>query len=66
MSFADATSWYNGGRRGCLPRGPKRLIYMHMNPVNAGLVEKATDWAWSSARFFEEGKPVGVPIQWIF
>jgi hypothetical protein len=23
--------------------------YIHMNPVKAGLVEKAEDWYWSSA-----------------
>ncbi len=25
--------------------------YVEMNPVNAGLVEKAEDWEWSSARY---------------
>ncbi len=39
---------------------------MHLNPVRAGLVEKATDWVWSSARYFEHGKSVGVPLEWIF
>ena len=40
--------------------------YMHFNPGRAGLVERATDWARSSARCFAHGKPVGVPLQWIF
>ncbi len=42
------------------------LDYMHLNPVRAGLVEKAVDWAWSSARYFDSGKSVGVPLEWIF
>jgi len=44
----------------------EKLDYMHLNPVRAGLVEKATDWAWSSARYFEDGRSVGVPLEWIF
>jgi len=44
----------------------EKLDYMHFNPVRAGLVGKATDWAWSSARYFEFGEPVGVPLQWVF
>ena len=40
--------------------------YIHDNPVRRGLVDVATDWAWSSARWYEgEGKVVlemdGVP-----
>jgi REP element-mobilizing transposase RayT len=36
------------------PLEPKyELIeYIHDNPVRRGLVEKATDWVWSSARFY--------------
>jgi putative transposase len=26
--------------------------YLHNNPVRRGLVERATDWAWSSARWY--------------
>ena len=44
----------------------EKLNYMHLNPVRAGLVEQACDWAWSSARYFEEGKTVGVPLGWVF
>ena len=30
----------------------KAIGYIHNNPVRRGLVEKATDWPWSSARFW--------------
>jgi putative transposase len=43
----------------------EKLTYMHLNPVRAGLVERAIDWPWSSARWYERGQSVGVPIQWI-
>lgn len=29
------------------------LEYIHLNPVKRGLCEKARDWRWSSARFYE-------------
>ena len=32
------------------------------DPVKAGLVESAVDWPWSSARYYELGRSVGVPI----
>ncbi|MEX0704611.1 MAG: transposase [Planctomycetales bacterium] len=41
-----------------------KLDYMHLNPVRAGLVERAIDWRWSSARWYLEGRPVGLPIRW--
>jgi putative transposase len=44
----------------------EKLDYMHLNPVRAGLVEDACDWRWSSARFYERGEPVGVPLGWVF
>ncbi|MEX0718640.1 MAG: hypothetical protein WD066_18750 [Planctomycetaceae bacterium] len=37
---------------------------MHLNPVRAGLVSRAIDWRWSSARWYLEGRPVGLPIPW--
>ncbi|MEZ6052840.1 MAG: hypothetical protein R3C02_15890 [Planctomycetaceae bacterium] len=43
----------------------EKLVYMHMNPVRAGLVSRAIDWPWSSARWYELRKPVGIPIQWV-
>jgi REP element-mobilizing transposase RayT len=42
----------------------EKLTYMHLNPVRAGLVTTATQWRWSSARWYIEGRTVGVPIQW--
>jgi putative transposase len=29
------------------------IDYLHLNPVRRGLVERATDWQWSSARWYE-------------
>jgi putative transposase len=43
----------------------EKLGYMHENPVRAGLVERAVDWRWSSARWYEHRRPVGLPIGWI-
>ena len=33
----------------------KMLDYIHMNPVRKGLVERATDWKWSSAQWYANG-----------
>ena len=35
------------------------------NPVKAGLVQRAEDWRWSSARWYTHRQTVGVPISWI-
>lgn len=43
----------------------EKLNYMHQNPVTAGLVRRAVDWKWSSARWYARRQSVGVPIQWI-
>ena len=43
----------------------EKLTYMHENPVRAGLVARPCDWAFSSARFYELGRSVGVPVRWI-
>ncbi len=42
----------------------KTMNYIHNNPVRAGLVEKPTDWKWSSAKFweFEEPDPIRLDI----
>ena len=40
----------------------EKVDYMHRNPVRAGLVDYPEDWEYSSARFFEKGKSVGIPI----
>ncbi len=42
----------------------EKLEYMHLNPVRVGLCLRAVDWRWSSARWYELRKPVGVPIHW--
>jgi len=42
----------------------EKLDYMHQNPVRARLVERAADWPWSSARWYLNSKPVGLPIRW--
>ncbi|WP_339612400.1 transposase [uncultured Rubinisphaera sp.] len=43
----------------------EKLIYMHLNPVRNELVEKAVDWKWSSARWYEQQRSVGIPIDWV-
>jgi hypothetical protein len=43
----------------------EKLTYMHQNPVRAGLVAQPCDWAFSSARYYEQGRSVGVPIRCI-
>lgn len=43
----------------------EELDYMHQNPVRAGLVVRAIDWPWSSARWYTEQRNVGVPIAWV-
>ena len=41
----------------------EKRTYMHRNPVRAGLVETAVAWRGSPARWYEQGRPVGVPIE---
>lgn len=43
----------------------EKLQYMHENPVRAGLVTRATDWRWSSARWYVWQQTVGIPIRWV-
>jgi len=43
----------------------EKLTYMHENPVRAGLVQRAIDWRWSSARWYVCRRSVGVPLHWI-
>ena len=43
----------------------QKLTYIHLNPVRRGLVERAVDWKWSSARWYANKQSVGVPIEWI-
>lgn len=50
------------------------IDYVHLNPVRRGLVKRATDWPWSSARWYldptspkDEYLPKidGLPPQWV-
>jgi putative transposase len=43
----------------------EKLEYMHLNPVRAGLVKRAVDWPWSSARWYLEKRSVGVKLEWV-
>ena len=36
------------------------IDYFHANPVRRGLVEKAEDWEWSSARWYLGRRPVKI------
>jgi putative transposase len=36
------------------------IEYIHNNPVRRGLVEDATDWIWSSARFYAGARDVPI------
>ena len=38
------------------------IDYIHANPVRRGLVERPTDWPWSSARAWAGDPGVPVPI----
>lgn len=43
----------------------EKLDYMHRNPVAAGLTAEPSDWRWSSARWYERRRSVGVTVEWI-
>jgi hypothetical protein len=38
------------GPRGAGAAREEKVEYIHLNPVRAGLVERAEDWPWSSVR----------------
>ncbi len=40
----------------------EKLQYLHLNPVRAGMVDRAVDWKWSSARWYESQRTVGVSL----
>ena len=48
--------WQRGGGYDRNITDPATLLamieYIHLNPVRRGLVKRATDWPWSSARFY--------------
>jgi len=35
----------------------EKLVYMHTNPVKAGLASSPPDWQFSSARFYDTAPP---------
>lgn len=41
----------------------QKVNYIHLNPVRAGLVERATDYRWSSARFWSKCPVEDEPLQ---
>ncbi|WP_397569333.1 REP-associated tyrosine transposase [Schlesneria sp. T3-172] len=55
---------YYGFNIGSRAKVEEKLDDMHRNPVRAGLVERASDWPWSSARWYVEQKSAGLPIRW--
>ena len=43
----------------------RKVEYVHVNPVNRGLVDKPVDWRWSSARWFAGIRDGAVEVdQW--
>jgi putative transposase len=58
--------WQRGGgydRNVTDPTTLRTMIeYIHLNPVRRGLVERATDWTWSSARFYDGGGDVPIAM----
>lgn len=56
-NYAGATLWCDRYDDIPLPGSRaiyRRLEYMHNNPVERGLVDKETDYLWSSARLYYE------------
>lgn len=45
-------------------KAKEKLNYLHRNPVRAGIAPDPTDWRYSSAPWYENGRSVGVPITW--
>ena len=41
----------------------EKIDYIHYNPVERGLCRTPEEYLWSSARFYSEGKSVGVKIK---
>ena len=58
--------WQPGG--GCDRNGIEiatvhaMIDYIHANPVRRGLVERPTDWEWSSARWYAGVTPVAIEM----
>jgi len=45
-------------------KAKEKVIYLHNNPVRAGIAPSPTAWRYSSAPWYENGRSVGVPISW--
>ncbi|WP_445013644.1 REP-associated tyrosine transposase [Paludisphaera borealis] len=65
--------WQSGGGYDRNIREPRVLTsmmdYVHQNPVRRGLVERAADWRWSSAGWYEDAPscdlmPDPIPPEW--
>jgi putative transposase len=60
--------WLRGGGYDRNLRSAKdvheKIAYDHNNPVRRGLVSRAEDWPWSSAREWITREPGPVPIDW--
>jgi REP element-mobilizing transposase RayT len=41
----------------------QKVNYIHLNPVRAGLVERAIDWRWSSARQWQRCSDEDDPLR---
>ena len=58
--------WQSGGgfdRNITEPRTLASMIdYIHLNPVRRGLVQRACDWLWSSAAWFEAAGESPIPL----
>lgn len=66
--------WQSGGGYDRNIQTTKVLLatieYIHLNPVRRGLAEKAVDWQWSSAAWYELGQatPIAldpIPPEWL-
>ena len=66
--------WQSGGGYDRNILEPSTLLamidYLHLNPVRRGLVERALDWHWSSAAYYECGghSPLRldpIPPEWL-
>lgn len=66
--------WQSGGGFDRNIMQPKTLLamidYIHLNPVRRGLVTRARDWRWTSARWFEGASdlpliPDQISSEWI-
>jgi len=65
--------WQSGGGYDRNIQTAKALLatieYLHLNPVRRGLAERAVDWRWSSAGWYELGRatPIeldSIPAEW--